>query len=296
MTGAAGFLGRRLAGALAVAGRSVTGLVHRTAPGSGPDEPSAWTVVRGDLLEPAGYEAALDGVDTVIHAAATTGKAPADRHERVNVEGTRRLLDAARRRRVRRFVYLSSIAVTFTHKARYPYARTKEAAEALVRASGLDTIVVRPTIIVGPGAPVLSALARLARLPVIPVFGDGRVEVQPVFVDDLVRTLIALGAAAGSPAEPVAVGGPERLTIEAFVVAIARSLGRSRVRTVHLPLSLVLPAVALGEAIAFGLMPLTVGQLATFRCDGIAPSLPPVPADAVPRTGVAEMLARSVAP
>lgn len=295
MTGAAGFLGRRLAGALAATGRGVTGLVHRTPPGSG-EEPPPWTVVRGDVLEPAGYESALDGVDTVFHAAAATGKAPAARHERVNVEGTRRLLDAARRRGVRRFVYLSSIAVTFTHKARYPYARTKEAAEALVRASGLDTIVVRPTIVVGPGAPVLSALVRLARLPVVPVFGDGRAVVQPVFVDDLVRALVALGAAPAGPAEPVAVGGPERLTIEAFLVAIARSLGRPRIRTLHVPLPLLLPAVALGETVAFGLMPLTVGQLATFRCDGIAESPPPVPADAIPRTGVAGMLARSLTP
>ena len=297
MTGAAGFVGRRLVARLVAAGHEVAGLVHGTGrPALDPDgEGTGWQAVMGDLLIPRDYEPALEGVDTVIHAAAATGKATPEHHWRVNVEGTAHLLDAARRHNVRRVVHVSSIAVRFRHTKRYPYAQAKQEAERRVLASGLDTVVLRPTIIVGPGAPVLQALERLARLPIIPVFGDGGAKVQPVFVDDVVGAMVAAAETDRRWTAPLDLGGPERLTIEAFLRAIARARGHVRRRTVHLPLSLVIPPLIVGEAVAFRFMPLTVGQLATFRCDGIGDLPPDFPPDAVPRTGVAQMLERSIA-
>src|SRR5882672_471847 len=138
-----------------------------------------------DLLVPASYERELAGADIVLHLAAATGRAaPAD-HFRVNVEGTRILLEQSRRHGARRFVFVSSIAAKFPDIRRYPYARAKLEAEALVAGGGIEYSIIRPTIIAGPGAPVLAGLRRLAMLPIVPVFGTGRVRVQPIFVDDL---------------------------------------------------------------------------------------------------------------
>lgn len=292
VTGIGGFLGPRLATSLLARGFEVTGLTRRLPSEVGGLPPGA-RVIRGDLLDAGPWHDALTDVDVVIHAAAATGKASPGEHARVNVDGAAQLVSTARRQGVRRLVFVSSIAATFRHVERYHYAQAKQRAEALVRECELDTVIVRPTIIVGPGSPVLGGLRRLAALPVVPIFGDGTTQVQPVWVDDAAEAIAAVADDPSLDGTTVPIAGPDVLSIEDFVLAIARMIGRSRPRTLHIPLSLVLPLLAAGESIAYRAMPITVGQLATFRCDGTAG------ADALVRTdrpvlGVNEMLERSL--
>ena len=272
LTGAGGFVGSRLGARL---GERCSGLVRRA-----PHDPVAWSPVVGDLLEPDSWGAALDGVATVVHLAAKTGKAPAADHQRANVEGTECVERACRQHGVRRLIFVSTIAVTFEDLNRYPYAQSKLAAEKVVRDSGLDATIVRPTMVLGPGSPILDGLSKLASMPVCPVFGPGTAPVQPVHVDDLVEALERVLADPSLDGETLEIGGPARLPIESLLVAIRRSRRGSEGPMLHLPLPLVLPLLALGESVAFGLMPFTVGQIATFRFDGTADpgKLPPSPA------------------
>jgi nucleoside-diphosphate-sugar epimerase len=179
VTGAAGFVGRRLVGAFATRGESVIAL-DRVAASQTQDE--GVTPVVADLLDPASYESLLAGVDCVIHLAAVTGKARLAAFQRVNVEATKALIAACERAGVRRLVLMSSIAVTYKARQHYPYAESKIAAEAAAQGSKLETVIVRPTMILGPGSPIEAALSRLARLPATPVFGDGKRLVEPVDV------------------------------------------------------------------------------------------------------------------
>jgi nucleoside-diphosphate-sugar epimerase len=89
--------------------------------------------VRADLAEPATYRDALTGAQTVVHVAATTGKARPAVYERNNVQATRALLEASAAAGVARFVFISSIAAAFPDRRYYPYAESKIAAEAAVR-------------------------------------------------------------------------------------------------------------------------------------------------------------------
>lgn len=262
VTGAAGFIGSRLAASL---GSECRGLVRRPPAGD-----VSWQVVVGDLLEPEEWTSSLAGIKTVVHLAALTGKASATEHQRVNTDGTSRLVEACREQGVQRLIFVSTIAVRFPDVRRYPYAEAKRQAEEIVRGSGLDYVIVRPTMVLGAGSPILEALRRLASLPLMPIFGDGQTLVQPVHVHDLVRTLERLLRDSSFDGSVVEVGGPQRLSIEDLLRRIRGRVNGKAGPAVHLPMGLLLPLLVLGETVAYGVMPFTVGQLATFRFDGTA--------------------------
>jgi NADH dehydrogenase len=263
VTGAAGFLGRSACRRLREHGHSVAGLVRR------PSDAAADDVV-GDLDDVSTYAAALPGVDTVVHLAAITGRAPAAAFEVTNVGGTRALVDAASRAGVARFLFCSSIAVTFADTRHYPYAGSKIAGERIVRESGLRFTIIRPTIIAGPGAPVMSRLAGLARLPLVPAFGGARVRVQPILVDDLADFIVDLVEAGRFLGETLELGGPEVVSLRQLLSRLRGQARGEAARFLPVPLAPVLAALRVLEPLAGPALPLTIGQLATFRFDGIA--------------------------
>jgi nucleoside-diphosphate-sugar epimerase len=288
VTGAGGFVGRAVVEELARRGHRVLALAHRAAVPP-PAEP-----VHGDLLDPTTYQERLRGADAVLHLAAATGKAlPAD-HHRVNAEGTRALAAACRAAGGRRLLFVSSVAAGFPATARYPYALAKALAESAVAASGVPYLIARPTIVVGPGSAVLAGLRKLAGLPVMPVFGSGAVKVQPVWVGDLAAVLVDCMEQGRFDGATIGIGGPETPTIEEFMIAIRRSLGRGDGPLMHLPLALVLPPLAALETVAYRFLPVTVGQLASFRFDGTVPAHPLVDARRASMRSVQGMLAASV--
>jgi NADH dehydrogenase len=262
VTGASGFAGRAVCRILRNRGHHVTAL-SRTATTDA-------TAVKGDLLEPATYETALAGVDIVVHLAAVTGKAPPAEYTRVNVRGTKVLLDAASRAGVGRFLFCSSIAVTFPDERRYFYAQSKVAAEQLVADSPLSTTVMRPTILAGSGSPVLTRLCALASLPVVPAIAGARALIQPILVDDLAEFVGDIVESDRLGGEVLELGGPEVLSLRDLLDRMQRRARGRGALFVPVPTWLVVPALSLVEHVAYDVLPITVGQLATFRFDGVA--------------------------
>jgi nucleoside-diphosphate-sugar epimerase len=273
LTGATGFLGRGLLERLLSRGTGEVRCLVR--------DPARLTAaaavlpVRGSLEGDApGSDAALrdalHGCDVVVHLAGRTGRAPAAEHDRVNARGTARLLAAAAEAGVPRFVHVSTIAVTYPEKANYPYARSKEEAERLVRASGLDWAILRPTIVCGPGSPLAPLLTKLADAPVLPLFGGGRARIQPVHVDDVAEALAALAMEATLGGRTVDFGGRDVVTFDAFLTAlrVARK-GRPGPR-LPVPLAPLVAVLGALEPLLGGALPVTAGQFQAFRHDGIA--------------------------
>ena len=225
---------------------------------------------QGDLFDSASLDQALQGIDTVVHLAALTGKAPAAEHRRVNFEGTKLLLEAAQRAGVSRLIFVSTIAVTFDDLASYPYAAAKLEAEKLVQASSLRWTIVRPTMVLGEGSPIQQALTNLASAPVMPVFGGGNARVQPVDVHDLAAMLETVVDADDLDDATLTAAGPETLTMGDLLTRLRRvAKGRPGPR-LRMPITPMLPFLRLGEKVALGALPFTVGQLASFRFDGCA--------------------------
>ena len=272
ITGAAGFLGKHLLEKLDYSKyQTVYCLDRKREDIVLPDPaPENIEIIKGDLLNPSTYEAFLEKIDTVIHLAAVTGKVNPIDYFKINAYAVMLLLDRCKKAGVKQFLFISSIAVAFKNKYRYFYALSKEQAEEYVKTSGLRYTIVRPTMLMGKGAPVFAGLAQLAGLPVIPVFGNGKTLIQPLHVRDAAAAICAILEDSRFDGEILELGGPEPVSIQDFMKAIALRRGKNKPKVFHLPMGLVVFLLSILERLVYGLLPLTVGQLASFRNDGTA--------------------------
>lgn len=268
VTGAHGFLGRTVVKALEAKGFKGLILLSR----SKRDAPAGLsaTNLQGDLGSPEVYAPALSRCRVVIHLAALTGKAPREAYVRENVTATKRLLDAAKAAQVPHVIFVSSVAARVGDPKTYPYAASKAEAEALVRESGLDAAILRPTIILGPGSPAFANFQKLAGGRSVLVFGTGRVKVQPVDVRDVGEVIADLAGRERLPAEAIELGGKEVLSMQDLLIRVRKVIRREPAPVRRIPLGPLLFALPLLERIALGVVPLTRGQLTPFRVDTTA--------------------------
>jgi uncharacterized protein YbjT (DUF2867 family) len=190
-------------------------------------------IALGDLSDPPSFRNALRGVDTVVHLAASIRDQPRGSIEELNAMATLRLVRAAERAGVERFVFFS--AMNAKHHSRTRFFRAKALAEEAVEASEMRTTVFRPSIIYTPGDPWLTLLDRLSRLPAVPVSGSGRALYQPVWAEDVAEAVMN---ALTSPNSTYELAGPEVLSYDDIVRTVLRAAGRRR-RLLHVPLPVV---------------------------------------------------------
>ncbi|MGH2963725.1 MAG: SDR family oxidoreductase [Solirubrobacterales bacterium] len=233
ITGATGTVGRALLSILLEAGEPVRALV-RDPRRLGPHRVRV-QLAFSDLGDPHALRHALRGAETVIHLAATIRDQPPRRVEEVNGLGTLRLLRAAERAGVERFVFFSAIGATRFQRTRF--FRSKALAEEGVRGSPLRTTIFAPSIVYDRDDPWVTIMRRLALLPVLPISGSGRALYQPIWARDVARCVHA----SLRDVEAVAryeLAGPEVLSYGQMARLIAAAAGRAR-PLVHVPLPLV---------------------------------------------------------
>ncbi|MFA5843282.1 MAG: NAD-dependent epimerase/dehydratase family protein [Coriobacteriia bacterium] len=209
VTGAPGWLGIRLVQTLAREGIETRCLVLAGSDTSVLTDAGA-EVVEGDVLLPGTLAGAVDGVDTVFHAAGIihTGMFSLGNLDRVNAGGTQNLLEAAVRAGVRRFVYVSSNSAAGCNRRRdvlmneytppRPYMRygwSKSLAERAVNEAwvreAIETTILRPCWYYGPGQPERQTrLMKMITLGKAPLFGDGANLRSMTFVDSLCDALV----------------------------------------------------------------------------------------------------------
>jgi len=243
VTGATGFTGGALAGHLVGVGDQVRGLV-RPASLSRADRlrQGGMEIASGDLMDAATLATACDGMEVVYHIAASyrTAGQPSSTYREVNVEGTRRLLEAARQCGVRRVVHCSTGGV-HGHIERPPatedtplapgdvYQDTKLEGEQLARAWGkagdLEVVIVRPIGIYGPGDTRFLKLFRGLAQQRWPLLGDGRVFYHLTFIDDLVRGFHLCGTVPAAAGRTYLLAGPQYTTLAELMARIAGEFG-----------------------------------------------------------------------
>jgi NADH dehydrogenase len=230
------------------------------------------TFIKGGLLDSNLYAPYLSSTDTVVHLAAVTGKARPEEYFEVNARGTELLVNRCKEAGVKNFLHVSTIAVTFGDISSYYYALSKVRGEEAVRKSGLRYTIVRPTIVIGKRSPIWNNFFKLAAAAVTPLFGDGKVRIQPIYIDDFVDCLTTIIQENIFSGETIELGGPEIVTIEDFLARIRRFCFNKDPRIVHIPLKYLLPVVSFLEKRFYSALPFTSGQLSSFRFDGIAKS------------------------
>jgi nucleoside-diphosphate-sugar epimerase len=270
VTGASGFIGKNLIQRHAVlANRKIRILTRLATAEHEPRDGSVERVV-GDLLKSETYQEALVGCDAVVHMAAATGRATPEEYHRVNVEGTRKLLQACKTAGVSKFLHVSTIAAGYSNQRYYDYAKTKAQAEALVMESGLDYLIVRPTLVLGENSPIWKTLAKIAGLPIIPLPEGQPVLVQPIEVNDVVRGIEHLLARERFDGEILELGGPDQMPFREFLQLIQSALRGSPGKIVSVPLAPIRFGLAAIEPLLRPFMPVTAGQLAVFANNSVA--------------------------
>ena len=235
VTGASGFLGHATCAALRQRGHEPVALVRR--PGS---EPSGARALQGDLTdERALAEAVKQGApDAVIHLAAEIAtQRDAAKINDVNVEGTRRLLEACRALDRPRFVFASTVVTgdaggeVLTEEKPLPvrtaYGRSKQAGEQLVRESGLPHAIVRPSHVYGPGGWYANEIVKRLKQPGgFAVIGSGENWWDVVHVDDVAAALVLATEAGDTAGDVYHVVDDEPITQYDFVALTAAALQR----------------------------------------------------------------------
>ncbi|SMH44851.1 Nucleoside-diphosphate-sugar epimerase [Rathayibacter oskolensis] len=239
MTGASGLLGGAVASALVAEGHDVVTFQRRASGVAGARD------ARGTLTDPVAVQEAVAGAEAVVHLAAKVSLAgdPGD-FDRVNVDGTRRLLAAAAREGATRFVQVSSPSVAHAgasiagsdaepadpDRARGDYARTKARAELLALAAdapGFSVIAVRPHLVWGPGDTQLVArIVERARAGRLPLLGDGQALIDSTYLDNAASAIVAaLGRAAEVHGRSYVVTNGEPRPVAELLAGICRAAG-----------------------------------------------------------------------
>jgi nucleoside-diphosphate-sugar epimerase len=246
VTGASGFIGGRLCALLAREGWDVAALVRR--PGS---EPPGTSAAVADLGDTEGLGTAVAGArpDVVFHLAAEIATARDEaRLREVNVEGTRRLVEACRGAGEPLLVFASTV-VTGDAGGRVltedeplpvqtPYGRSKQDGERIVLESGLPAVVLRPSHVYGPGGWFAEEIVARIRAPGrLAVVGRGENLWDVVHVDDVCSALLAAGTQPAARGQVFHCADDEPIAYRDFMALTAQALGVGRPRSIPVPIA-----------------------------------------------------------
>jgi uncharacterized protein YbjT (DUF2867 family) len=228
LTGATGTVGSTLLRRLTAAGTPVRCLVRD--PRRLGAERVRVQIALGDLSDHLSFRHALRGVDTVVHLASVIRDQPAGSIEELAGVATWRLVRAAERAGVERFVFFSTLGASTRSRARL--MRAKAIAERAVMESSLKHTVFAPSIIYSPGDPYLRLLERMSLFPVMVIPGSGQAAFQPIWAEDVADCVMATlpGGSQASEADGARyeLAGPETLTHRQIVEVALRSFRRRR--------------------------------------------------------------------
>lgn len=286
VTGATGFLGKRLAKRLVDEGYPVRALARKLS-NVGALKKLGVEIAFGDLGDESSIAAAVRGVDVIVHAAAGTSGTAKDSYT-ATIQGTRNVLEACRTSHVKKLVYISSSSVyeaagytenqLVTEEAqleRFPlrrghYSAAKLQAEALVTEAmnhdGCPIVVLRPGTLYGPGAEVYTKMMGVSfARKIFVVFGDGQGELPLVHVDNIVDAIVESISNSAADNQVFNVVDHELVTKKMYMERVVKPL-HPKATVIYCPMSLLLILTWLQEKLIalFGKQPfLTVYRLAS---------------------------------
>jgi NADH dehydrogenase len=236
VTGGAGVMGSVLVKHLADAGNRVRVLTLAGDPNVSRLAGYDIDIRYGNVSDSSTLSRICDGVETVYHLAAIIIAFDERLYERINVGGTRAVVDEAVRSGVRHFIHVSSASVVYPRPT--AYSLSKRAAEDIVKQSGMRWTIVRPTLVydTGRGAEEFDRfLAYLDKFPFVPFIGNGEAVKRPVFVGDIIDGLVSLNGREESYGKTYNFSGGEEISMRRFALLCLRLMGKERKPVVGVP-------------------------------------------------------------
>lgn len=226
ITGGTGFVGRHLAEELLAAGHEVV-LISRTAKRADATEKNraAETRVASDLSDVRVLASAFAGCEAVAHCAGINREIGSQTFQRIHVEGTRHVVEAAQLAGVRRIALMSFLRAR--PDCGSPYHESKWAAEEIVRGSGLDYTIVKAGMVYGRGDHMLDHLSHAFHtLPILATVGFRQKAIRPLAIEDLIRVLEAALVEGRLARKTITITGAEELFLSDAARRVATVLGR----------------------------------------------------------------------
>ena len=289
VAGGTGLLGRAITSALLDAGHEVT-VASRSNPAKDPiDSRASWTFA--DVTQPESLPAALAGAEAVVDAVQFPNS-PIENpkkgftFERIDLGGTRNLVDAAKAVNVPRFIGISGVGAD--EKAKYHWLRFKALEEQHIAASGVPYTILRGSWIYGPRDVSLNRFLGFAKfLPFVPVIGNGKTRINPLFIGDLGAHVAAAVSRDDLRGRTFEIGGPRVMTMDEVIRAALAAAGKKRF-LLHQPVGLMKIVAGILQHVPG--RPLTPDAIDFITQDGVADTASLTEAFGLPLTPVEDAL------
>lgn len=270
ITGATGYIGRHLVARLVQQGERPRCLVRDVKRAEALLPAGQVEFAQGDTTQAATLAAALQGVDTVVHAAFITAdhkQSNGNHYYETNVQGTANLIKAAQAAGVTRIIEMSGLGTRPDKPGTYMQGRYQ--AEHMLKESGLDWTIIQPSVLFGKDAPFIKGLADLIRTsPIVPLIGGGKMLFQPIYVEDVVTVVLkVLQEPERTNHKTYTIGGPEYYTFTQIIDALLHSMHKNRIKA-----PAPLPLIGIGAAVMEAVLPrppLTKAAMTLFTFDNI---------------------------
>lgn len=246
LTGGAGFVGSHLLLKLKEYGHNVKVLTRRETMRSEIYQRGGEAVI-GDIKEPDPWENQLEGCEAIVNLIGIIKETSSETFDESHHLATAQLISLAKKKGIPKFLQMSALGTRESASSRYYQSKFK--AEEVLKASGLNYIIYRPSIIFGPRDGFINLLAdMIRRAPVVPVIGDGEYKMQPVSVHNVAECFVR-----GLEKEEVLnqtfeIGGPGVLTYNRLLDEIMDALGVDKSK-IHLPEAVMKPMASLMELV-----------------------------------------------
>jgi uncharacterized protein YbjT (DUF2867 family) len=247
-------------------------------------------VVQANLRDADSVRRALAGATASLNLVGVLHDTGRQGFQAVHVDGARTAAEAARAEGVGRVVQMSSLGADPASPS--AYARTKAEGEQAVRELYPDAVVVRPSVVFGPGDGFFDRFAAMAQIsPVLPLIGGGESRFQPIFVGDLAKALARVVSDPAAAGRTYELGGPAAFTFRELMMLMLKETGQRRL-LLPIPWPVAGALGRLGDLAAFAVTPpVTSDQVRLLKIDNVVSGAWPGLAElGVPATTIESVL------
>jgi len=245
LTGASGFIGRHLAQALVAARHQVVCAVRKPPGPPGKNEGKeayapCLRFVTADFtrdFDAADWIPRLTGIDVVINAVGIIREQGAQTFEAIHEKAPRALFAACAQGGVKLVIQLSALGADEQAQSRYHLS--KKRADDYLRSLPVHSVIVQPSLVYGAGGTSARLFTTLASLPLIGLPGQGRQQIQPVHIDDVVATMISLLGNPPPSGTRIAVVGPQSMSLREFLGDLRQAMSMGNAHFLPVPAALV---------------------------------------------------------